>query len=165
MKATLFSPKTQVVGWILLVPGLLFGIYFIFSGNELKLAEVPVISILGTPEFNIGNGNPEPGFGLIRYGKSEIADELIGLLILIGAFLVAFSKEREEDEYFIKLRFDAMLFAIYVNVAIQFLAFIFLYDFVFLTFMMTNLFMVLLLYIIRFKYSLYKLRNVGSDDQ
>jgi hypothetical protein len=90
--------------------------------------------------------------------------ELIGLLLLAGALLVAFSKEKREDEYLVHLRLSALIWAVYVNAALTALAFVMLYGFNFLYFMMCNLFAVLLLFIAKYQWKLYTLKNAQGEE-
>jgi len=77
---------------------------------------------------------------------------------------VAFSREKVEDEYMTRLRLSALIWAVFVNAGITFLAILFLYSFTFLSYMMTNLFAVLLLFIIRYHWLLYKSKH-SSDEE
>ena len=88
----------------------------------------------------------------------------VALLILVGAVLVAFTKERVEDEYLVHLRLSALVWAVYVNAAITALAVLFLYGFTFLYFMMFNLFGLLLLFTARYRYLLRKTK-IASDEK
>lgn len=93
----------------------------------------------------------------------NFTNELIALLILIGGVLVAFTKERVEDEYLVHLRLSALVWAVYVNAAITAIAVLLLFGFIFLYFMMFNLFALLLLFIARYHYLLRKMKTSGDE--
>jgi hypothetical protein len=70
--------------------------------------------------------------------------------------MVGFSKEKIEDEYIASIRMNALVWAVFVNYSLLIVAFIFIYDLSFLNVMAYNMFTVLLLFIIRFHYLLFK---------
>ena len=70
--------------------------------------------------------------------------------------MVAFSKEKHEDEFVAKTRLESLVWAIYVNYAILTLCFLFFFNMEFLLVMIFNMFTVLIFFIIRFYYVLYK---------
>ncbi|HKK38209.1 MAG TPA: hypothetical protein VJ949_02200, partial [Cryomorphaceae bacterium] len=91
--------------------------------------------------------------------EDNFTNELIALLILIGAVLVAFSKEKVEDEFFQRLRFEAMIWALKIQSLLLLLAILFLYNFAFLWFMMIALVSFYVIYIGRYHYQLMKFKR------
>ena len=91
----------------------------------------------------------------LKIVETNITNTLIGVLFIAGAMLVAFSREKQEDEFIGKLRLFALLWAVCVNYALLLIAFIFIQGFAFLTVMVYNMFTVLILFITRFNYLLY----------
>lgn len=135
----LLSHRYQKFGWILFFPfaGLLFANnYFEFSFPFLDFSALGGTFFDGTDE-NFTN---------------EVA--LIG--VFISLFLVAFSREKEEDEYIQKLRLDSLLVACYANTFILILGTILFYGFGYLEFMGYNMFTIQLIFIFRFRWVLYK---------
>jgi fatty acid desaturase len=70
--------------------------------------------------------------------------------------LVGFSKEKEEDEFIRELRLSSLLWAVLISYALLLLAFLTIYGFAFFSVMVYNMFTVLVIFIIRFHYLLYK---------
>lgn len=84
--------------------------------------------------------------------KNNIA--IIGSLL--GLALVAFSKERVEDELVMWLRADAMIKALWLSCVLVFLCALFLYGGNYFYYLSVAQYIVLLLYIFIFRYNMYK---------
>jgi len=97
--------------------------------------------------------------------ETNITLTVVGVLFIIGAMMVGFSKEKREDEFIAKLRLSSLLWAVWVNYALLFLAFFFVYGTDFLTVMMYNMFTILIIFIVRFNYLLYKNSKVVLDEE
>lgn len=99
-------------------------------------------------------------FLVIPLHEGELAQDFTNELALIGVFislfLIAFSREKEEDEYIQKLRLDSLLVACYVNTFILILGTLLFYSFGYLEFMGYNMFTIQLIFIARFRWVLYK---------
>jgi hypothetical protein len=70
--------------------------------------------------------------------------------------MVAFAKEKHEDEYIAKTRMESFLWATYINYAILLFCFMFFYGVGFMYVMIFNMFTLIILFIIRFNYVLYR---------
>lgn len=154
MKSRILFPNYfKRVGWMILIPATILGILSVFEILEFDFLEnTKVFAIIGTDNF-FGSTS---FFNVI---KNNIADELIGLLFIIGAILVAFSKEKHEDEFIAKIRLESLVWATYVNYAILAFCMIFFYSISFFYVMIFNMFTVLIFFIIRYYYMLYKSNN------
>ncbi len=97
--------------------------------------------------------------------KNIVIDELIGLLLILGAIFIALSKEKREDEFISKIRLDSLVWAVYVNYIILILAILFIYGTVFLWALAFNMFTILLFFIIRFNWVKYKSRKLLRDEK
>ena len=86
-------------------------------------------------------------------------------MVLIGLFLIAFSKEKIEDEQIIQLRLDSLRWAIYLNYGILVFSLVFTHGSDSKHILLLNIWLPLLFFILRFQWVLYKLnRSVKSDD-
>ena len=101
-------------------------------------------------------------FGFI---PNNILDEIMGVLIIISGLVLAFSREKVEDELISSIRLKSLVWAVYFNYAVLFLAILFVHDISFYWVMMFNLFTILIFFIIRFNWQLYRLRNTVSDEE
>jgi len=123
----LFSYKSKKIGWILLLPGVILGVMLLLSELEQPQYSVRVYSIFKSGAFFKQDKT--------HFFETNIFTEITIFLITIGGLLVAFSKEKIEDEYIQKIRVESLIWAIFVNYLLLLIATILLYDFNFLDFM------------------------------
>jgi len=146
----LISNKYKSIGWILFIMGILGGILIYLSEYETDIFNIKVFAVIGGKTIFGKNEY----FSIIENG---ILDELITLLIIIGGFLVAFSREKVEDEFIYKLRKDSLVWALFVNYSILILATLFVYNFAFFDVLIFNMFTPLIFFVIRFNFLKRKL--------
>lgn len=84
------------------------------------------------------------------------------LLVLTGLFLIAFSKEKVEDEQISKLRLDSLRWAIYVNYTLLILSLIFTNGINFIDMLRLNLWVPLMFFIIRFRWVIYSQNKLSK---
>ena len=96
--------------------------------------------------------------------ENNILNEIMGALIIVSGLLVAFSKEKVEDEYIAKTRLESLVWATYLNYGILLIALLFVYDLSFFWVMIFNMFTLLLFFIVRFNYQVYKLKSQGHEE-
>ena len=135
----LLPHHVQRLGWILFLP---FAI-LLFTNNYLDFN-------LSWLEFPVREGS------LFEDSDENFTNELALIGVFISLFLIAFSREKEEDEYIQKLRLDSLLLACYVNTFILILGTLLFYGFGYLEFMGYNMFTIQLIFIGRFRWVLYK---------
>lgn len=85
------------------------------------------------------------------------------ILVLTGLFLIAFSKEKIEDEQISQLRLDSLRWAIYVNYALMILTLIFTNGVNFIDMLRLNLWMPLVFFIIRFRWVVYRQKKISKS--
>lgn len=134
----LFPHRYRLIGWLLFVPSLLLGVATVHDLVSLDFLTVQ---------------------GAIFQGTNNLTNELAGLGVIIGLLMIAFSKERVEDEMIGRLRLDALQWSIYANYLILAVAILTVYDGAFLTVMIYNMFTVLLVFIGRFRWLLHRHTN------
>lgn len=144
MKTSYLLPnKYKTFGWILFILGILGGIFIYVTGFEpneflkIKVLSIYDDQIFGKPKF----------FSIVENG---IFDELVSICIIVGGFLVGFTKEKIEDEFIYKLRKDSLVWALVVNYSILLFAILFVYDMTFLHVLFFNMFTPLIFFVIRF---------------
>ena len=81
------------------------------------------------------------------------------LILILGLLLVAFSKEKVEDEQIAQLRLQSLQWAIYLNYLVFVLCVLFIYGTNFLAVILYNTITPLLIFIIRFRWKLYQLNR------
>ena len=152
----LLSHKYKSIGWPLFVIFFSIGIFQFFSNWEPEFLDVNVISLFPS-DFNFSS--EKGGGNIITLEKNNIADEICAFFMLIGALLLMFSKEKDEDEFVMRIRLNSIMTAVFINALIILFSVVFLYDFMFFYIMTLNLFSVFLIYIIRFEWVLHKKRR------
>ncbi|HOO67162.1 MAG TPA: hypothetical protein P5180_15330 [Bacteroidales bacterium] len=158
MKTKLLLPnKFKTPGWIMLIPTTLFGLYIIFSGFEFDFLDAKVFTLYSN---EILGESVTMGFV-----KTNLTLTVTGLLFIISAFFVAFSREKTEDEFIARIRLESLLWATYINYGILLFCFLFFYDFGFFYVMIFNMFTILVIFIIRFQYLLHRAKKSLSHEK
>lgn len=86
------------------------------------------------------------------------------LSVLAGLFILAFSRERVEDEQISQLRLDSLRWAIYLNYALLILSLVFTNGINFIDILRLNLLLPLVFFILRFRWVIYlQTRNAKSS--
>lgn len=153
----LLPNRYKTIGWFILVPATIFGLilcYYDFGADWLS-ARVFAIATDGT--FS--------NYKFFSLTNVNITNTVIGALFIIGAMLVSFSKEKQEDEFIAELRLSSLLWAVCVSYILLLLAFIFVYGSPFLNVMVYNMFTVLIIFIVRFNFILYRNAKTVSDEK
>lgn len=153
----LLSHKYKKAGWIILIPSVIMGLAMLIFGFDRFTIPAPVFAIYSDTFFE-----SDQYFQIIQ---SNILPTLTGLMFLIGALLVCFSKEKNEDEFIAGLRLSSLLWAVLINYILLILAFLFIYGIPFLSVMLYNMFTVLIIFIARFNYLLYRNSKSMSDEE
>jgi len=102
---------------------------------------------------------------LTNYDPDECFDNEIQLaLILAGLSLIAFAKEKVEDEHIVQLRLESLQWAVYVNYLVFFIIIFAVYGLSFLFVTMYNVLTLLVVFIIRFRWKIFLLnRNLQQE--
>ena len=154
----LIAHKYKPLGWFLFVLGLILGVVLMIYDYEYPNWEVNVFPLIGETGFLSSN----PAF---EWNVNNIADEMASILLIIGGILVAFSKTKDEDEYISKIRMESLIWATYVNYGVLILAVLFVFDMSFFSVLIYNMFTILLFFITRFHYVMYKSKRNIEDEE
>ena len=138
----LFPNQFKKLGWVLLFLSIILGLYWIIYFPEPSFLDVTI-------PFGADNG-------FLNSTRDNFFNELIGIFLIMSLLWVAFSKEKQEDEFINKLRLDSLVWATYFNYFILLLSMFLFYGLNFLDVMVYNLFTLLLFFIIRFNLKLHK---------
>lgn len=157
MKTKLLLPnKFKKPGWIILIPSALLGLFVIFSGYTFDFLNGTAFTIYHDPLMNSGDSV------LFGFTKQNFTNTIVGVLFMIGALFVAFSREKTEDEFIAKIRLESLLWATYINYGVLLFCFLFFYEIEFLYVMIFNMFTILVIFIIRYYYMLHRAKK--SDE-
>lgn len=110
-----------------------------------------VVNFLNEP-FTINSGQSTGHLVNIQ----NLTDEIAAIGVIVGLLLVAFSREKVEDEMIGQLRLEALQWSVYANYIVLAIAILTLYDTAFFNVMVYNMFTVLLVFISRFRWLLYR---------
>jgi hypothetical protein len=86
------------------------------------------------------------------------------LLVLSGLILIAFSKEKVEDEQISKLRLDSLQWAIYLNYFLLIISLIFTNGINFIDILRLNIWLPLVFFIIRFRWKIWQLNQLTKKE-
>ena len=153
----LLPNRYKTIGWWILIPAAILGIMLMstdFEGFEWK-----------GWVFAMWNDEILGESSAFSFVKTNVTNTVAGLLFLVGALLVGFSKEKREDEFIANLRLSSLLWAVLVNSILLLLSFMFIYGIAFLHVMIYNMFTVLIIFIVRFNFILYKNAKNMSDEK
>lgn len=158
MKTNFLLPhRYKAVGWILLVLGIVLGLLYMIKGDDMAFFDAHVFALVKDTSFL---KDEKVYFSMV---ENNILDEISGLFIILGSLMVAFSKEKQEDEFISKIRMESLLWATYVNYAILMIAILFIYDMLFFWVLVFNMFTILLFFLIRFHWALRKTKKAVEE--
>lgn len=135
MKNLLFPKTFRVVGWTLFIPAIIIGI----------LTNTNVITPSGIAE--------------------TIINDAIIIGIAIGAIFIVCSKEACEDEMMRSIRLASLLNALYVYVILLIASTIFINGIAFLHFMMVNLVLFPIVFVIIFSLEMHRYNKICQDEE
>jgi len=153
----LLPNQYKIVGWCLLIPSLIAGIVLSVLGYEYDGIKFNTFAIFNGALF-------EEDFFFTVF-KTDMTNTIIGSLFIIGGLLVGFSREKKEDEFIANIRLSSLLWAVFVNYILLLFSFMFVYGTAFFNVMIYNMFTVLIIFIGRFNYLLYKASKSAESDE
>ena len=119
----LFPAKYRNLGWYVFIPATILGGITVVMEWEPALFDVKVLGFFIDEVFGVEK--------LVGFTENNILNEILGILVILSGLLVAFSRERDEDELITKIRLESLVWATYWNYGILIVAFLFLYDLTF----------------------------------
>lgn len=155
----LFSHKFKKFGWILFGIGFILGVILLLNEFDFPDWEMSVFPLIGEETGVFTQNSP------MVWSFNNISDELASILLIVGGILVGFSKAKEEDEYISKIRMESLIWATYVNYIVLLLTVLFVFDMAFFNVLIYNMFTILIFFIVRFHYVLYKTKkSLGYEE-
>ncbi len=138
-KLPLLPHYCQTMGFILFVPFLVLGVLYI--GWDYQ---IPALN------YHFTNGN------FFDFAFNNLTDELASVGIIISLMLIAFSKEKTEDEAIQFFRLASLQWAVIVNYVILIAVILLVYGTDFLSVMIYNMFTILFIFNLRFRFVLFQ---------
>jgi len=131
----LFPHQYRLAGWLIVIPSVVLGLFVLYGEYTIDWLSI------GSPTALL---------------PTNFTDELASLGTIIGLLLIAFSREKIEDERMGRLRLEALQWSVYINYLILIVAVLITYDGVFFSMMIYNMFTVLLVFIGRFRWLIHR---------
>jgi len=146
----LFPNKVKHLGAIVFATMVILGICTLIFRWEPATFNLQTFAILSN---NLGSENH---FSIV---ENNLWNEFLASGVIIGAFLYGFSKEKVEDELIAAIRIRSLVWATYINYGILLLAILFVYEFSFFNVLVFNMFTLLIFFILRFNWELFRLKG------
>ena len=99
------------------------------------------------------------------YGTGPLVNNIAIIGTVSGAILATCSQEKIEDEMVRQIRLNSLLVALYVNYAVLIVCSLLVYDLDFLLVMMYNMFTMLLIFMVVFRYRMWRLNKEAKDEE
>ena len=148
----LFNYKyKKISGWIfyLLIP---VGLFLLLTERIQDIFVVNVFSIFSYEWI----GSERTGFGWIENG---LGDEVFTLLIIVSGIVNSFSKEKIEDELISRIRLESLSLSLFISFGLIIISTFLVYNLNYMYVLVSNLFLMILLFNLIFKFRLYKHYN------
>ena len=143
MESKLLLPnRYKRIGFILLVPSLVLGIFVRFFDFQFAFLTLHIGKTLV-------HGN-----NLNLTDNINLTDELALTGIITALLFIAFAREKTEDEYIAHTRLESLKWAVLINYVLLLAATWLVHGFAYIDVMMYNMLTVLIIFIIRFNYML-----------
>ncbi|AXJ00640.1 hypothetical protein CYPRO_1384 [Cyclonatronum proteinivorum] len=157
MKA-LLPASFRKPGWIIFSNFSLFGIILMFFNIEPDWLNVTLFAVVTTDQVVFGADQ------YFTFTRTNIVTELTATGIIVGGLMLAFARREQEDEYILKIRLESLLWAVYANYIVLLLAIWFVFSTPFFTVMILNMFTVLVIFILRFEWVMFRLSRENRDE-
>jgi len=145
----LFPHSSRLLGYLCFAADILFAIV-------LKLLHPGGFAATELHHVPGSANDPSRDIDVIDRGM-WLHNDITILLIIFGLLLIAFSKEKTEDELLSQLRLDSLQWAMYLNYAIFAICVILFHGLHFLPVIIFNVITPLVFFIIRFRWKVYLL--------
>ena len=154
----LLPHRFKRIGWALLLPSLAMGLAYLIWEPTPSFLDWKVFGlaadqgIYGGPKF-------------FTWVENNVYDELVSLLLIISAGMVAFSGAAQEDEFVQRIRLESLVWATYVNYGILIFAIVLIYGFPFFWVIVVNMFTLLLFFVARFHWMMYRAQKQMAHEE
>lgn len=148
----LFNYKyKKISGWIfyLLIP---VGLFLLLTERIQDIFVVNVFSIFSYEWI----GSERTGFGWIENG---LGDEIFTLLIIVSGIVNSFSNEKIEDELISRIRLESLSLSLFISFGLIIISTFLVYNINYMYVLVLNLFLIILLFNLIFKFRLFKHYN------
>lgn len=138
----LLSPKAFWIGLVIFLPLAILGLFNLYQ------------------EFEFSWLDTSGGVRDIFTANQNLTDEIALSGTLLGLLLMCFASTPGEDEYIRELRLQSWQWAVLINYLILLVGIWLIYDTNFIYLMVYNMLTVLVIFLLRFRYLLFKNRSL-----
>jgi hypothetical protein len=107
----------------------------------------------------------KPEYSFFTPVKNNVLNEILLVMMVLGSYLVAFAKVKEEDEFTRQMRIESMVKALLINLSLLLIANFFVFGFDFLFVLNAQLFSYLLIFSIIFALKVRKQKKALSYEE
>ncbi|MDG1979809.1 MAG: hypothetical protein P8I35_00080 [Flavobacteriaceae bacterium] len=144
----LFDNKYKKISGLGFYLTTIIGLYLLITDKILDLFTLNVYSLFSESfsDLTYGGGWIENGLG----------DEIFTTIIIISGLINSFCKEKIEDELISKIRLESLTISLFVSYGLVMLSTFLIYNLSYMYVLVFNLFIILILFNLIFRYRLYK---------
>jgi len=158
-KTYLFPNYFKKIGWIIAFPSLIILILNIFEIISLDFDYYFYGLSQGTGFFNTPSE-----WSWSRY-ETSFAITILPIIIVVGFVFICFSKEKIEDEMITQIREKSFVWAIIISSIIFVLGTLFFYGIAYLYFLGCFIYLIFLLFILKFHIELSRLQKSMKNEE
>lgn len=136
------------VGWVILIPFAILGLFIMFTGGT---------------EVSFGRFFSATGNYLEI--ESRILNNMTIIGLMVGLIFTTCSREKQEDEMISAVRLDSLLLALYISTIVLIIAVLLLYGNDFYEFLIYQMFILPLTFLITFRFKMWQLNRGGDDEE
>lgn len=137
------------MGIIFFILGLIIGMTRFYFGIKPEVLEIKVFAFYSSYLQSM----------FMQFISNNMIEELTGLFLISGLFLIAFSRERKEEAYLNTIRLKSFFISVYLNFLFLMISLFVTYGLAFVYMLMLNMGAGLLTYIIAFRTLLFRNRS------
>ncbi|MCK9163542.1 MAG: hypothetical protein WCR29_01740 [Bacteroidales bacterium] len=100
-----------------------------------------------------------------KMAETSFNTTLFPIIVVIALSFIAFSKNKNEDEYISKIREQSLVWSMIVGYFIFILLTLFLYGTVYITVVMYDIYIFLILFVCKFNFELYRLKKSLRNEE
>lgn len=144
----LFDNKYKKVSGLVFYLTSIIGLYLLLTERIFDLFTLNVYSLFSESfsDLTYGGGWIENGLG----------DEIFTTIIIISGLINSFSKEKIEDELISKIRLESLTISLFISYSLVIISTFLIYNLSYMYVLVFNMFIILLLFNLIFRYRLYQ---------
>ena len=155
----LFPHRLKVASGIVFIVALttLIGFYTLDSFGSFEI-KTKVFALFGNDGF-LGDSD------WFMWIENSVLDEILLFFVITSGLLFAFSKEKHEDEFVASIRLHSLAWATIANYVILLFCYLFIYGVPFLNVLNVAMFSQLIIFIILFRYKMYRFYKSAAHEE